>query len=203
MCILFWRQQRPPQTELLCDQICNAERKGQGQWGGWTRRGRVSETTASLDKRWRLKLEPGNQEELVDQKWLQMFHPAYTVFWNHHLWIGRFHIRITLMSKLFWKMRRSDNLILWHPPSLLPNLNDGSSGMQRKGYIWEMFWRLKKQDLAAALDLELRVRKETFPQAAGDRGPCFKTGITRICGRIGNEGGGFNEFGQEYPCEAC
>ena len=35
--------------------------------------------------------------------------------------------------------------------------------MERKGYTQEMFWRLKKQDLAAALGLELGIRNETSP----------------------------------------
>ena len=41
----------------------------------------MSETVASLDKRWwGLKPEPVNQEQTVDQKWLQMFYLAYMVF---------------------------------------------------------------------------------------------------------------------------
>lgn len=47
-------------------------------------------------------------------------------------------------------------------PTHHPNLNDSSHGMEKKGYTWETFRRRKQQDLATALDMELRVRKETL-----------------------------------------
>lgn len=90
----------------------------------------------------------------------------------------------------------------WDTPST-PTWMVAAVDMERKGYTQEMFWRLKKQDLAAALGLELGIRNETSPWVAGDGEPGFKTRITRGHGRVGNEGGHSNESGQEYPYEAC